>query len=61
MTDFNEWTATSPGVLALAHTQYEIRHERIGGTFYLNVYWRGESVRPCHMSLDSAKQSALEV
>ena len=60
MTDFNEWNATSPGIIALTHTQYEIKHEKVGGTWYFNVYWRGDCVAPCHFSMASAKQRAMD-
>lgn len=59
MNDFQDWNATSPGVLALSHTQYEIRHERTGSSWFFNVYWRDECVRPCHMTLASAKHAAM--
>lgn len=60
MVDFQEWNATKPGTVALKHTQYEVRHELVGGTWYFNVYWRGDCVRPGHMLLESAKREALK-
>jgi hypothetical protein len=64
-TEMNEdhrlWTVVSPGIIALTHTHYEIRHDyAIDGSDRFNVRWHGRHIWSESTTLTHAKNKALD-
>jgi hypothetical protein len=49
-----------PGVLELVGTRYQVRHSTTASWREYAVFWDGQCVRPCHMNVAAAKQSAMK-